>query len=954
MWVNGQQIMDRPEWGPDEIVGTPIRLVAGQKADIRIDYREGSGWAGAALSWSGPGVSKQIVPKNALFSEFDAPPEPGNGDGLRGIYHSDRDFGTPVFDRVDSRIDFGWQDGSPRNDIPVDGFSVRWLGQIEPLYTERYTFHAEVDDGVTLIVNGQTLIDQRDWTPAEEYTGSINLVAGEKVDIEVRYNEGTGWAGASLSWSSASQSKQVVPQSQLYSVAAPTPPTPGTGDGLTGEYFDNEDFTGKKFQRTDATIDFNWQDGSPRSDIAADTFSARWTGQIEAQHSELYTFHVEADDAFTLTIGGQVVASIPNWTAAEEYTGTLQMTKGQKVPIELTFVERTGWAGAKLSWSSASQPKQVVPATQLYSGTTQPPIDGTGTGLRGEYFNTKNLTNPELNRVDPTINFDWNQGSPAPGVGAETFSVRWTGQVQGKFGEAYTFRVRGDDGFRLFIDGNRVINEWRDGGNKRFDSPPITFGVGEKKDIRLEYYDNTSNADVRLEWQSASTPWQVVPQQQLYPADAPPPPPPPVDGSFSVETVVPSLASPTYVDFTPDGTMFIAQKDGRIYRFADGQKTLFADLREDVNAVRDRGLMSIAVHPNFPTEPWVYASYTYDPPEAANGSGLAARDKAGNRPARVVRIQATAASNFTVAQSGSGEVILGKNSTWANTTRPDKDSTGDRNLPPSGRDSSGAWIDDYVATDSQSHTIGAVRFGLDGNLYVTVGDGTSYGFTDPRTARVQDIDNLSGKLLRLDPNTGRGLADNPYFNGNPDANRSKVYSVGLRNPFRMAVHPTNGDLYIGDVGWNAYEEINRVDDNPSVGGGLNLGWPWFEGMEGTPAQTRGYRDTAAGQDFYANGPATTPPTYARSHSDGGIAVAVGDFYDGTNNRYPAKYENALFWADYGRGEVEVLEFNVNGTVRAESKVTGNIGRPVAMTQNPADGYLYLVDINGRIARLDFG
>ena len=951
LWVGGKLVIDQPEWTPaDEYAGT-ARLVAGQKTDIKLEFNEGTGWASVKLQWEGPGTPKQVVPRRALFSDFTPPPAAGDGDGLRGLYYRDRQHGDLAFERVDPKIDFEYRDGSPDARLPADGFGVRWIGEIVPLYGETYTFHAVADDGVTLKIDGQTLVSQFDWTSAQEYVGTIDLVAGERVPIKFAFNEGTGWASAKLFWSSPSQPKQIVPQSQLFSVEAPEPPASGTGDGLTGTYFGSDDFTGETFARTDATIDFQWQDGSPRADIGDDFFSVRWAGEIETRYSETYTFHIEADDAFRLFIDGEVVADVPSWTPAAEYTGTIDLVAGERVPIELSFVERTGWAGVKLSWSSASQPKQVVPQSQLYSGTVRPPaIVGDGTGLLAEYFDNADFTDKKLTRIDPAIDFDWQDRGSVAGVGADTFAVRWTGQIQAQHTELYRFQTTTDDGVRVWIDGDLVINQWQNQPGTAVTSAQLALEAGRKYDLRVEYYENTGNALARLMWSSPSTPMQVVPKSQLYPADVAPPP---TAGSFGVETVVDGLVQPTYVDFAPSGWMFVALKDGRILLNIDGRQSVFADLRDDVNDTRDRGLLSIAVHPEFPEKPYVYAAYTYDPPEAAGGTGLARRDDMGNRPARLVRVRATEASGFTAVEPGGGEVILGKNSTWQNINRPDLDSTGRSNehLAPSGLNENGEWIDDYVNTDSQSHSIGAVKFGLDGNLYVTIGDGTSYGFTDRRTARVQDVDSLSGKLLRLDPDTGEGLPDNPFHNGDPNANRSKVFALGLRNPFRTAIHPTTGDVFIGDVGWGRFEEINTIDD--AGGGGTNFGWPWFEGMEGQPRPTGGYRDLPEAQEFYANGPATTPPLLARDHHDGGVAVAVGDFYDGTLHRYPARYENALFWADYGLGRVEILELNDDGTVRRNEPVTGNIGRPVAMAQSPTDGYLYVVDLNGRIVRLTF-
>lgn len=319
------------------------------------------------------------------------------------------------------------------------------------------------------------------------------------------------------------------------------------------------------------------------------------------------------------------------------------------------------------------------------------------------------------------------------------------------------------------------------------------------------------------------------------------------------ESVVSGLTQPTMIDWTPDGQkMLIAQKNGVVRINENGTllTTPFIDISSQVNNVRDRGLLGLTIHPDFYNgSPYVYLLFTYDPPETSGQTGLAAPDGRGNRPARLIRVTADAANNYRTAIANSEVVLLGQNSLWKYTSRPDGNSTGDFTIPPSGivngvtitdnnipgdpGDIPDALIEintatgvknikDYIATDSESHSIGAVQFGSDGSLFVSVGDGASYGSVDPRAFRVQDLHNLSGKILRIDPITGAGLANNPFHNGDPSSNISKVYDYGLRNPFRFAVKPSTNTPYIGDVGWTTWEEIN-------VGGGKNFGWPFYEG-----------------------------------------------------------------------------------------------------------------------------
>jgi glucose/arabinose dehydrogenase len=415
-------------------------------------------------------------------------------------------------------------------------------------------------------------------------------------------------------------------------------------------------------------------------------------------------------------------------------------------------------------------------------------------------------------------------------------------------------------------------------------------------------------------------------------------------GAFVIETFAAGLNSPTAFDWTPNGQqMFVAQKNGVVRVVDNGNlnPTPFIDISAQVNDVRDRGLLGLAVHPNFPSTPYVYLAFTYDPPETAQSTGLAAPDREGNRPSRVIRVTADASTNFTTAVPGSEVVLLGTNSTFANTSRPDGNSTNDFSIPPSGIAPDGTNIQDYLATDSESHTIGALNFGTDGSLFVSNGDGTSYNNVDPRTVRVQDINNLSGKLLRIDPISGDGLSNNPFFDGNPDSNRSKVYSYGLRNPFRFTVNPSTGEPFIGDVGWTEWEEIN-------TGRGVNFGWPYFEGGSGTSIRRSGYQDLPEAQAFYASGQPVTPSVYALSHANGAEAIVMGDFYTGTT--FPEIYRGGLFFSDFGESNVRYLKFDANGNFSSVNTFATGIPGIVQLSQGP-DSHLYFADLQtGQISR----
>jgi hypothetical protein len=141
----------------------------------------------------------------------------GGGTGLKGSYFANQNLADPAtVNRSDAAVNFDWGTGSPDAAIPSDHFSVRWTGQVQPLYSETYAFYTTSDDGVRLWVNGVQLIDNwTDHAPVED-SGTITLSAGQKYSITMEYYENGGGAIAQLSWSSASQAKEIIPSSQLF------------------------------------------------------------------------------------------------------------------------------------------------------------------------------------------------------------------------------------------------------------------------------------------------------------------------------------------------------------------------------------------------------------------------------------------------------------------------------------------------------------------------------------------------------------------------------------------------------------------------------------------------------------------------------------------------------------------------------------------------------------------
>ncbi|NOY81542.1 MAG: VWA domain-containing protein [Kiritimatiellaeota bacterium] len=192
------------------------------------------------------------------------------------------------------------------------------------------------------------------------------------------------------------------------------------------------------------------------------------------------------------------------------------------LPLHPSFVPTMdGLVGAL--GAAAGTPPNVRPGTEVVfilrpgsrgKSTTR------GSGLFGEYFEGTEFQQSRLMRVDPTVDFEWGAGAPAPGVPADRFSVRWTGWIEAAFRGPTTFHTVVDDGVRLWVGGRRIINEWSDHYPTEFKAS-VSLEPGRRYPIQLEYYENSGEAEIRLRWSGEGQAPVPIPSTALYAAPGP-------------------------------------------------------------------------------------------------------------------------------------------------------------------------------------------------------------------------------------------------------------------------------------------------------------------------------------------------------------------------------------------------------------------------------------------------
>ena len=444
---------------------------------------------------------------------------------------------------------------------------------------------------------------------------------------------------------------------------------------------------------------------------------------------------------------------------------------------------------------------------------------------------------------------------------------------------------------------------------------------------------------------------------------------------FRDSVVLSGLTNPTVMQFAYDGRIFVGQKNGVIKVFqslTDTNPVTLADLSGEVDDYWDRGLLGLALAPNFPIDPYVYVLYVYDAPPG--GTAPTWSDGCPTPPgpttdgcvvsARVSRLQVN------------GNVM-----------------TGTEQVLVSG------WCQQFP-----SHSIGTLMFGRDGKLYVGSGDGASFNNVDygqygasfpgdkanpcgdppsaagtaltPPTAeggalrsqsvrRTDGPATLNGAILRIDPATGAGVAGNPFF-GSSDANARRIVAYGLRNPFRFTQRPGTDEVWVGDVGWNDWEEIDRIV-SPTSTTASNFGWPCYEGT----SPQGGYQGAGLNlcSSLYSRPGSVVAPYYTYNHGNcvvsysgchtGGSSVTGVAFYQG--GAYPTQYNGALFFGDHSRNEIWAMLPGSNGlpdpsklqSFVGVDSTGGGAGNPVDLKIGPR-GDLFYVDMDGgKIHRITY-
>ncbi|HTK44108.1 MAG TPA: PQQ-dependent sugar dehydrogenase [Patescibacteria group bacterium] len=361
----------------------------------------------------------------------------------------------------------------------------------------------------------------------------------------------------------------------------------------------------------------------------------------------------------------------------------------------------------------------------------------------------------------------------------------------------------------------------------------------------------------------------------------------PGDAHIKLTLSATGLSSPLFAIGARDGSgrVFIIEKTGRIRIQKSGKllRTPFLDISGSVSRHAEQGLLGLAFHPNFKSNRKLYVNFT-----RLDG-------------ATVIREYRVSATNPNVVDPSSKRLIL------------------------------------RIAQPYTNHNGGGIAFGPDGFLYIGMGDGGGGG--DPQN-RAQNLGSLLGKMLRIDVNGTSGSrnyripASNPFVG---KAGLDQIWQYGLRNPWRWSFDRATGALWIGDVGQDNWEEIDRVaKTSTGAGKGVNWGWHVLEGFHCYPSSVSSCNTSGKAR-----------PLLEYPHSGDRCAVTGGYVYRGS--RIPALVGGYVF-ADYCSGEIWVVP--ANAASPATPTLLLDTGLLISSFGESTTNELLVTDLSGRLYRID--
>ena len=367
----------------------------------------------------------------------------------------------PDLTRIEPMVNFNWGRGSPAPSIHANYFAAKWEGDFITQEEGDYIFFTRSDDGIRLWIDNVLVVSR--WSPhgaTWDEASPIHLLAATKYSIRVEFFERRGGAIAELYWQLPNSSKKtIVPESSLFSKQEPrvkeiSAPNPCLTNNLIMHF------------------NLDMKSGSDANSV-----------------ENIANYSISPQ----IPVGLNIVSAVIDSGDSSKVTLTLDQTLDLSTNYTVTASHIVTTTGEQLISSSSSITL--------------------GAGVNARYWNSKTipLSSPILVRVEPNIDHDWGGGSPDPLINQDKFSARWDADFVAPRTGNYTFRTRNDDGARVWIDDNLIIDHWRN-SNTTQTSGIVPLTAGQYYSIKVEYYENRGGARMHVFWRyPGSSGYEIIP-----------------------------------------------------------------------------------------------------------------------------------------------------------------------------------------------------------------------------------------------------------------------------------------------------------------------------------------------------------------------------------------------------------------------------------------------------------
>ena len=522
LYIDGIQVVNNDGTHAFIQQSNGIGLKAGLHS-ISVGYFNATGDKGLQVSYSGPGIAKQLIPSSALYRMSNLLPAVNASNTVNGLDYKYYEAGNysvvPDFSTI-SPV----KTGNTNNfDISVasrtDNFAINFTGYINIPSDGQYTFYLSSDDGTLLYIDGIQVVNNDGTHAFIQQSNGIGLKAGLH-SISVGYFNATGDKGLQVSYSGPGIAKQLIPSSALYRMSnlLPAVNASNTVNGLDYKYYEAgnysvvPDFSTISPVKTGNTNNFDISVAS-----RTDNFAINFTGYINIPSDGQYTFYLSSDDGTLLYIDGIQVVNNDGTHAFIQQSNGIGLKAGLH-SISVGYFNATGDKGLQVSYSGPGIAKQLIPSSALYRmSNLLPAVNASNTvnGLDYKYYEAGNYSVvPDFSTISPVKTGNTNNFDISVASRTDNFAINFTGYINIPSDGQYTFYLSSDDGTLLYIDGIQVVNN--DGTHAFIQQ---SNGIGLKAglhSISVGYFNATGDKGLQVSYSGPGIAKQLIPSSALY------------------------------------------------------------------------------------------------------------------------------------------------------------------------------------------------------------------------------------------------------------------------------------------------------------------------------------------------------------------------------------------------------------------------------------------------------